>query len=301
MLLHGLLELVKTLQARIGARGNTLSELQTRYELIDPLLRELGWDTADPEQVVVEYSLGKKRADYALHKNGSPVMIVEAKAASASLEDAPNQAFDYSRRSIGARYFAVTNGVRWEIYDIRQPAEDMMIVSFDLKEQSPAEVCLKSLALWGPSVESGYVAAGTDPIIEKPSSGTEEPPLPPGSGWKPLSELDMKTMPDTGPKGIRFPDGSDVVVPEYRRAVPELVRWLTDNGKLSEPVRASSPGKLIVSRDGRHSDGSQMRMTLEANGWFVSVQGGWWRHFFRAIRIIKHAGMDLSEFHLRFD
>ena len=44
-----------------------------------------------------------------------------------------------------------------------------------------------------------------------------------------------------------------------------------------------------------------MRMTLEVNGWFVSVQGGWWRHFFRAIRIIKHAGMDLSEFHLRFD
>ena len=272
MLLQSLIELVETLRERIDTRGNTLSELQTRYELIDPLLRELGWDTSDPEQVVVEYSLDKKRADYALHKNGSPVMIVEAKAASVSLEDAPNQAFDYSRRGIGARYFAVTNGVRWEVYDTRQPAQEMMIVSFDLKEQSPAEVCLKALALWRPSVESGYVAAGAGPILEEPLSGTEKHPPPPEPGWKPLSELDPKTMPDTDPKGIRFPDGSVVPVQSFISVVRELLKWMRNNGKI-ESVRPS--WEQYAGRE----------------------------HILARVKsiIVKHARMNLAEFQLRFD
>ena len=272
MLLHGLLELVKTLQERISTRGNALGELQTRYELIDPLLRELGWDTGDPKQVVVEYSLGKKRADYALHKNGSPVMIVEAKAASVSLEDASTQAFRYSQDDMGARYFAATNGVRWEVYDTRQPANEMMIVSFDLKEQSPAEVCLKALALWRPSVESGYVAAGADPILGEPSSGTEKPPLPPEPGWKPLSELDPKTMPDTDPKGIRFPDGSVVPVRSFISVVRELLKWMKDNGKIESALPS---WEQYAGRE----------------------------HILARVKsiIVKHAGMDLADFHLRFD
>ena len=51
MILESLLELVETLKARIDAHGDQLrqSEALTRYALIDPLLRELGWDTEDPD------------------------------------------------------------------------------------------------------------------------------------------------------------------------------------------------------------------------------------------------------------
>ena len=33
------------------------SEMQTRYALIDPLLRELGWDTENPALVRPEYKV----------------------------------------------------------------------------------------------------------------------------------------------------------------------------------------------------------------------------------------------------
>ena len=47
MPLESLLALVHKLRERIDAHGDKLrqSEALTRYALIDPLLRELGWDT----------------------------------------------------------------------------------------------------------------------------------------------------------------------------------------------------------------------------------------------------------------
>ncbi len=57
MPLESLLELVQTLSNRIDLHGPALrqSEALTRYALIDPLLRELGWDTEDPDMVIPEY------------------------------------------------------------------------------------------------------------------------------------------------------------------------------------------------------------------------------------------------------
>ena len=70
MPLESLLELVKTLSSRIDQHGPALrqSEALTRYALIDPLLRELGWDTSDPGMVIPEYRVSEQSnsADYAL-------------------------------------------------------------------------------------------------------------------------------------------------------------------------------------------------------------------------------------------
>ena len=51
MPLENLLTLIEKLQERIDSHGDALkkNEMLTRYALIDPLLRELGWDTEDPE------------------------------------------------------------------------------------------------------------------------------------------------------------------------------------------------------------------------------------------------------------
>ena len=58
MPLESLLELVETLRARIDEHGPALrqSEALTRAVLVDPLLRELGWDTEDPAQFKVRLS-----------------------------------------------------------------------------------------------------------------------------------------------------------------------------------------------------------------------------------------------------
>ena len=80
MPLESLLKLAETLKTRVSVHGAELgaSEIRTRYALIDPLLRELGWDTSDPSAVIPEYSSGSGRADYALMSTGKPAIMVEA-------------------------------------------------------------------------------------------------------------------------------------------------------------------------------------------------------------------------------
>ena len=82
MPLESLLQLVETLRERISAHRAVLSQSEalTRYALIDPLLRELGWDTEDPSMVVPEYRVPNNQiADYVLFHGDHPAMVVESK------------------------------------------------------------------------------------------------------------------------------------------------------------------------------------------------------------------------------
>ena len=64
------------------------SEASTRAVLIDPILRALGWDTANTHMVEIEKSLGSVRADYVLSDvNREPKIIVEAKALGTGLDE----------------------------------------------------------------------------------------------------------------------------------------------------------------------------------------------------------------------
>ena len=64
---------------RFGGHGR---EYQTRYWLIDPILRALGWDLSNPGQVWIEYDTGNGVADYAFLPRDSefPTVILEAKS-----------------------------------------------------------------------------------------------------------------------------------------------------------------------------------------------------------------------------
>ena len=89
MPLENLLTLVETLRDRVDDHGDALrqNEMLTRYALIDPLLRELGWDTEDPDVVVPEYRVpNNKISDYVLLHDGRPEIVVEAKKLDESLQ-----------------------------------------------------------------------------------------------------------------------------------------------------------------------------------------------------------------------
>ena len=98
MPLESLLELVETLRARIDEHGASLrqNEMRTRYALIDPFLRILGWDTSNPAEVVVEDGSGDGRADYLLLNEDQPVMIIEAKRLGLGVSDGRQQAANYA-------------------------------------------------------------------------------------------------------------------------------------------------------------------------------------------------------------
>ena len=156
--------------------GQLLSqnETRTRYALIDPLLWGVGWDTEDPAQVVPEYALAPKSADYALlGSDGRPAMIVEAKRLDRPLRDGLSQSIAYCVEQ-GTPYFCVTDGRRWAIYEtFRQvPVDKKLVTEFDVLKDSPADVCLKALALWRPAVGEGLVREGETPLASGATEST---------------------------------------------------------------------------------------------------------------------------------
>ena len=242
MLLDSLLKLVETLRERIDEHGDALrqSEAMTRYALIDPMLRELGWNTDDPAQVVPEYRVANNQmADYVLRANDAPTIVVESKKLDEPLQGgkALDQGILYSAHTRSG-YFLLTDGRRWELYEGRSTD---LVVSFDLLDQSPAEVCLKALALWRPSVESGHVAAGSNPVAgsgndHSTTDGSPPPPPPNDHEWQKLSGLDPQPG-SPPPVEVRFPDGSAAVVNgvelatgrnralAYKEQLSECRRW----------------------------------------------------------------------------
>ncbi len=99
-------------------------ETSTRYLIIDPILRSLGWDLSDPRDCVVEYkvSAGSQRAvDYALlDDEGRPVILIEAKRIDGYSDDVENleQIYGYMLEVETARVIVSTNGQYWDI-DVR--------------------------------------------------------------------------------------------------------------------------------------------------------------------------------------
>jgi len=142
-----IVELVFKLRDRIKKYEVLLqgNEALTRYALIDPLLRALGWDTEDPDQVEPEFDAKVGKADYALKINGKPVIIVEAKALGTQLDYKTiiKQVIPYAYAT-NAPYIVVTDGNRWEVYKL---ASSDIVVSWQIKDNSPQEVALKALAI----------------------------------------------------------------------------------------------------------------------------------------------------------
>ena len=302
MPLDDLFTLIHQIRERIDTHGAALrqSEALTRYALIDPLLRALGWNTADPALVVPEYRSGSGSADYALLGNGKPLMMVEAKKLDTPLRDVVGQGIQYCLIQ-GTAHFSVTDGRRWEIYETHRPVpiDDKRIASFDLKEQDPAEVALQALALWRPGVQAGNVGPGHAPVLVSP-----DPPTPPRDGyeWQPLSEL----RPQRGfapPTAIRFPDNTTAETKVWKSILVETVRWLINGNHLTAdhcPIRMASRTRYRVAATPVHPNGDQFIDSAQVGPLYVETNLGS-LHVVQATRFtIEHVGQDPSQFHVRF-
>ncbi|MCY4527970.1 MAG: type I restriction enzyme HsdR N-terminal domain-containing protein [Chloroflexi bacterium] len=316
MILESLLELVETLKARIDTHGDKLrqSEWLTRYALIDPLLRELGWDTEDPSLVIPEYQSGHRRADYALLGDSKPLIMLEAKKLGTPLRDSVlSQGIQYCLEE-GTKHFSVTDGQSWEVYETHKPVpiEQKRVVEFDLKDLSPTEVCLKALALLRPSVQSGHVIPGHEsvvgstedpPVAPKPPVTDDPPPPPPPPDSERLTEITQAT----GRKVAEmvFPDGSRTLLKNWSYLPVEAVRWLMTKGMLSAsdcPIMRSGSrsSQYIVHTHHFHRDGTPFRRHSEVNGLYVERFGNSISLLDRTKFVLEHFDQDPAQFGIRF-
>ena len=105
------------------------TEEATKLALINPFIREvLGYNTADLSEVVPEFTadVGMKKGekvDYAIMRDGEPLILIEAKKAGTPLqEELPSQLYRYFTATPSARFGIYTDGVRYLFYsDLDKP------------------------------------------------------------------------------------------------------------------------------------------------------------------------------------
>lgn len=118
-----------------------LTEAQTKQSLVIPFLQCLGFDTEDPDDLTHEYTtdLGIKKGekvDYAVLKDGVPIIIIECKHVSEKLDPHNSQLFRYYHVS-KAKFGILTNGINYRFYtDLIEPnkMDEKPFLEFNITE-----------------------------------------------------------------------------------------------------------------------------------------------------------------------
>ena len=299
---ENLLDVVKAIQARIVDHGDSLGrrELQTRYALIDPLLRVLGWDTGDPRLVIPEYPLSEgrsERPDYALFLPGNPnsVMMIEAKPLG-NLGDAAMQCSNYCNNQ-GVPYFSVTDGNIWETYETFAPKrlEEKRIAHFNMQEMLPEQAAIKSLALWRADSDFTDRQEYEPMIFDAPTT----------NGWQPLIRI-VGNESGKFPIELLLPDNSQIRLsrPSYRAVIIEVVKWLRSRRLLNTdycPIEGQQRKKYIVSITPYHPDKREFKKHEQIGNLFLETQvsRGATLHLKNACTVIETVGLDPSQFKVR--
>lgn len=303
MPIDDLLVLVGTLSKRIDEHEVALrnSEALTRYALIDPLLRGLGWDTENPSLVVPEYRepSTNKKPDYVLFNNGKPFIVVEAKKLGENLRD--TKIIEQGLRDCAftkSSFFIITDGRLWDLYDAGRVEPK---IAFDL-HSAPPQACLKALALWRDSATTGDLVIAQTPVVALRSGETPPSPLPPPMpDWHPLTEV--QTAVGQKIHALQLPDGTVTETKIWRNVLTEVVRWLSNKKLLTAdhcPIpSATNPKYYLVNTEPKHREGEFGRGRSEIDGLHFIVGINHHRNKQIAIAIIRGVGQDPSQFKVR--
>lgn len=147
---EGMLEQMETFAVRARAIAPLCdNEEQTKVSLINPYLELLGYDVRDPRHVRLEVRAdiheGREKVDYAVIRDGSPWMVVEAKAASTKLgrDWCPTKQIVRYAMATDVKFAVLTNGRVWRWFrkaDGSGMLEDAPFLEHDVCEPGQREL-----------------------------------------------------------------------------------------------------------------------------------------------------------------
>lgn len=123
-----LIDQLRALSARIPTlRAHTQTEEATKHAMVMPFIAALGYNVFDPTEVVPEFvcDVGIKKGekiDYAIMREGKPIILFECKHVDANLDDVHfSQLFRYYHVT-SARIGVLTNGIVYRFFtDLEEP------------------------------------------------------------------------------------------------------------------------------------------------------------------------------------
>ena len=313
-MLDDLVAVIETLKVRIQQHQGSLqsNEIRTRTALIDPLLTALGWDVADPNLVTPEYDVSGKRADYGLlKKDGKPVAVLEAKKLGEPLGPHRSQMVGYCVE-IGVPYAGLTDGDRWEMYDVfkQMPLDDKRVLDVSVMKLAVHQCALELLLLWRPNLASGHPTEAQKPVLATDSgesSGTHVPveddpkgmPLDPAV-WTSLGTLQAE-FGDRSPAGLRFSDGQERPLTSWKNLLVEVAEWLVRTRRLTAaqcPVQIGR-NRCTVNTSPTHSDSKPFRASVElSNGLFLETHLSGPATIDRSRALLKYLDQDPAQVHV---
>ncbi|WP_320111397.1 type I restriction endonuclease [Draconibacterium orientale] len=143
---------LKALQERIATlKDNIQTEEATKNAFILPFIQSLGYDVFNPLEVIPEFisDVGIKKGekvDFAIAKDGVPIIIIECKHWKENLNLHDTQLQRYFNVS-KAKFGILTNGIQYRFYtDLEKPnimdTEPFLLFDFEnYKEHSVNELC----------------------------------------------------------------------------------------------------------------------------------------------------------------
>lgn len=120
----------------IVATGQDLDEANTKAKIVTPLIRTLGWQVYDNEEVLLEYSGEKsfdKKVDYALFGTDGVHAAIEAKQIGRNITNDEAQLCEYMRL-FGADWGLLTNGERYLMYESTGKSEEELAESVHIND-----------------------------------------------------------------------------------------------------------------------------------------------------------------------
>ena len=303
MWLDELNDLVVELSAKIDRHREIFqkSESATRYGLIDPLLTALGWDLSDPAQVLTEYNSGNGRADYAMVPgSGPPSLVVEAKSLFTPTAQGIAQSINYCLQD-GIKYFVVTNGDDWNVYETHRPVpmDQKRVTAFKVTDKNQRTV-MGMLWLWRGNFKSGEPVTPTTPPQTDdervvPSEHVIDPPDPvtPRSSGTALSEMTEVTG-QSPPQSMTFPGGDTKSVGKWNRVQIATVEWLVETSRLNEsmcPVTGPN-GRVVVGTSPRSRTGKEFVAPRQFGNFWIEANYTASNQLKRTKEILNAAGVD---------
>jgi hypothetical protein len=118
------------------------SEESVRFQIVNPILKGLGWDPENPNEVLPNISIEGGVPDYTLLKEGKKVLFIEAKKLSADVEQNIPQLAKYCF-NVGMNYGVLTNGATWVLFRAFKtgiPVVERIVLRVDIENDDPTAI-----------------------------------------------------------------------------------------------------------------------------------------------------------------
>ena len=319
---------IELLSQRINSNRSAWSsnETATRLQLIDPLLREIGWDTADPDQVKPEYSVGARSADYVLMAGGAPIAVVEAKNISVKIDSTSRlQAHSYVNSST-IQFVIVTNGDSWEMYS-SSLADSRALCKITISRDPSYLAAIEAAKM------SRIVLANTVDNVERTRPKTAQPKFEGGAGqssrradttridpflqlenaptsynsWMPLTQVSGLDKSNPIPRRMVFPDRQEQKIRFGVDILRSAANWLVATRRFDETnarlIWVNSTNRYLANNHSIHPRGDNFRKPYKLSGVeiYLEIDLGIQLAVDSACALLAHCAVDPSTVSVKFD